>query len=118
MMDDIGYLRSVKMMAEDAKIATHIESGDLDLSRRHQPGWASQQARKLGWGSPARFEKAAERVAILLEKQQAQLVDRYLLTMGGTPEQVLEKARQAQYLGGKHGVATPNADRIIQEIGA
>ena len=103
------------MLAEDAKIAEHIESGDLDLSKRHQPGWASRQARRLGWGSSARFEKAAERVVVMLEKQQAQLVDRYLKTMRSTREQVFDKARQTQHLGNKHGVATPNADQIVRE---
>ena len=118
-IDQSKYLKRENDMIDDTTIAEHIGNGMIDLRDRHKPGWYCDMARKLdGFNSPARLERAVERAVALIETQQAQLIDKILPGLQATPEHVLEKARQAQYLGGKHGVATPNADRIVREIEA
>lgn len=116
-IDQSRYLKFENDMMDDAKIAEHIGNGMIDLRDRHKPGWYCDMARKLdGFNSPARFEKAVERAVALIEIQQAQLIDKSLPRLQATSEQVLEKARYARYLGGKRGVATPNANKLIMEF--
>ena len=106
-------------MIDDATIAKHISDGVIDLRDRDKPGWYVRMARRLdGFNSPDRLERAVERAMAQIEAQQATLIDRSLLRLRATPEQIYDKARHARFLGRRHGIATPNADRIVREIGA